>query len=244
MGKMVILSGPSCVGKGPLCAALRRFHPQLLAGHESLILYNSRAPRPGESDGVDYHFRRRDEVEILKERGDFLVMDVRGDMQAVDIGVLKAKLESADIFFEGNPFIGEKLLALGREISSDTIGVFLSPLSREEVEYLRGVGCALQSFLTDVMRRKLLRRTHSQKGLLSLRDLEEIERRAGSAFAELKLAPKFDCVIPNHDGEDSENWRALYYPIADARRAMESFAAVLRGESGAPVERWSDDLLA
>ena len=242
MGRLIVLSGPSCVGKGPLCAAIKKFYPDLLSGHESIVLYNSRSPRPAETDGIDYHFRSREEVVKLAERADFIVMDVRGDLQAVDIEAIKRALESSDLFFEGNPFIGEKLLALGREISSNSIGVFLSPLSSDEIRYLRGQGADIQKMLTDVMRRKLLRRTQSQKGLLSLRDLEEIERRAGSAYNELKLAPQFDFVIPNHDGEDSENWSAFYYPIADARKTTEAFAPLLMGKSREYVEKWNDDL--
>jgi guanylate kinase len=71
----------------------------------------------------------------------------------------------------------------------------------------------LADFLTDVMRRKLLRRTQRQKSILSLKDLENIERRATSAFAEPKEAWRFEHVIPNHDGEDSENWDAFYASV-------------------------------
>lgn len=244
MRKMIVLSGPSCVGKGPLCAAIKKFYPDILSRTEKVVLYNSRSPRPGEIDGIDYHFRSREEIDKLAERADLPVMDVRGDLQAVDIESMKRALESSDLFFEGNPFIGEKLLALGREISSNSIGVFLSPLSSDEIKYLRGQGEDIQKLLTDVMRRKLLRRTQSQKGLLSLRDLEEIERRAGSAYNELKLAPQFDFVIPNHDGEDSENWSAFYYPIADARQTMKAFADLLMGHRHTSVEKWNKDILS
>ena len=58
-GRLVILSGPSCAGKSPLDKALGRFYPELRAALQPVTLYNDRAPRPGEVDGVDYHFRRR-----------------------------------------------------------------------------------------------------------------------------------------------------------------------------------------
>jgi guanylate kinase len=91
------------------------------------------------------------------------------------------------------------------------------------------------------MRRKLLRRTTHQKGLLSLKDLEEIERRCTSAFRELREGWRFDCVIPNHDGEDSENWTAFYYPLGDARKATEAFAALLSGETAPEgTEKWPE----
>jgi guanylate kinase len=60
---------------------------------------------------------------------------------------------------------------------------------------------------------------------------------------ELREAWKYDYVIPNHDGEDSENWDAFYYPVGDARRALLSFAALLTGVSPAGVEQWDKDLV-
>ena len=52
------------------------------------------------------------------------------------------------------------------------------------------------------MRRKLLRRMQRQKALISQKDLEEVERRAGSSFRELAMAHHFQHVIVDHDGED------------------------------------------
>ena len=81
----------------------------------------------------------------------------------------------------------------------------MSPLSREELRLLKEQPqIDVESLVTDVMRRKLLRRTQRQKGMPSLKDLEEVERRAQSVFRELALAHKFDHIIANHDGEDSE----------------------------------------
>jgi guanylate kinase len=88
-----------------------------------------------------------------------------------------------------------------------------------------------------------LRRTQRQKGILSLKDLENIERRAASAYAELKEACHFDHIIPNHDGEDSENWDAFYYPVGDARKVLLAFADLVSGEIPGCAEKWAVDLL-
>ena len=50
-------------------------------------------------------------------------------------------------------------------------------------------------------------------------------------------------MIPNHDGEDSDHWEAFYYPIGDARKTLAAFAALLKGEVAAGVEKWEEDLL-
>jgi len=66
----------------------------------------------------------------------------------------------------------------------------MSPLSRDEIIFLKAAEprVSLPDLIADVMRRKLLRRTRRQKGELSLRDLENIEKRASSAYRELQEA--------------------------------------------------------
>jgi len=244
-GRLVILSGPSCVGKSPLDRALGRFYPELRKRLQKLVLYNSRAPRPGEMDGIDYHFRTREEIEALRAENRYVVMDVRGDLQALDVEALLALVAEGDAFFEGNPFVGGTLLTHPRLVEVDRLSVFISPLSEEEIMYLKAPErhVALPELVTDVMRRKLLRRTRRQKLELSAEDLKNIEKRASSAYGELKEAWHFDYVIPNQDGEDSENWEAFYYPLGDARKVLTAFAALLEGREPPGVEKWEEHLV-
>jgi guanylate kinase len=243
-GRLIVLSGPSCVGKSPLAKTLGRFHPDLSAKLRRVVLFNSRSPRPGERDGEDYHFRAREQIERLRDRERYVVLDVRGDLQALDLEDLSALLRRGDAFFEGNPFVGRTLQTHPKLQHVDRLSVFLAPLSREEILFLRDQAQAsLPALVTEVMRRKLVRRAHRQKTYLSLKDLEEIERRAGSAYGELKEAHHFEYVIPNHDGEDSDNWEAFYYPLGEARRAYLAVVALLRGEDPKGVEQWEEDLL-
>jgi len=244
-GRLVVFSGPSCVGKSPLAKALARLHPELHKSLKPLVLYNSRAARPGETDGVDYYFRPRREIEELKGKDGFVVMDVRGDLQALDLQELGQSLDKGDVFFEGNPFFGGLLLTHPSLAKVNRLSIFMSPLSRSEVHFLKAAkpGVSLPDLVTDVMRRKLLRRTRKQKGELSLRDLENIEKRASSAYTELKEAHRFQYVLPNHDGEDSENWDAFYYPLGDARAALDAFVSLLKNEKPPVVESWEEDLL-
>jgi guanylate kinase len=245
-GRLVILSGPSCVGKSPLHRALARLYPELNQRLHKLVLFNSRAPRPGEADGVDYHFRKREQIEAMRSQERFAALDVRGDLQALDLPALSAVLEHGDAFFEGNPFIGRLLQTHPALARVRRLSVFVSPLSREEILFLKDPArnVSLPELVTDVMRRKLLRRTRRHKGELSLKDLENIEQRAGSAFRELQEAVHFEWVIPNHDGEDSDNWDAFYYPLGDARSALLAFVELLEGRVPANAEKWDADLIA
>ena len=245
MGRLIILSGPSCVGKGPLHAAFNKFYPDLASRLRKLVLYNCRSPRPGEIDGKDYYFRSREEIKGFQEKDNFIVLDVRGDLQAVDLTDAERTLARGDLFFEGNPFVGRKLQeAFASKVN--VLSIFLTPLSGEEILYLQSNDptLSLADFLTDVMRRKLLRRTQRQKNILSLKDLENIERRAVSAYTELKEASHFEYVIPNHDGEDSENWDAFYFPVGDARKVLLAFADLILGKVNPLIEKWDERLLS
>ncbi len=244
-GRLIILAGPSCVGKSPMSRALARFHPELWKSMQPLVLYNSRSARPGEEDGIDYHFRTREEIEGLKKNDRFVVMDVRGDLQALDIQELLDSLSKGNILFEGNPFIGKVLLTHPALSNVNKLCVFMSPLSRDEILFLKTAehGISLPDLITDIMRRKLLRRTRRQKCELSVKDLENIERRAASAYHELKEAHFYQHVIPNHDGEDSENWDAFYYPLGDARLSLLSFVALINDQTASGTENWEEELI-
>jgi len=245
VGRLIILSGPSCVGKSPLYAALKKFYPQLAGRLTKLVLYDSRSARPGEVDGVDFHFRTREYIEGLRGKEGFTVFEVRGDLQVLDTRELEEKLAASDVYFDGNPYIASGLLDFIEKHATQYLSVFLSPLSRDEVLEFKAPGrsTSLPDLLTDMMRRKLLRRTTRQKGLLSRQDLENIEVRAASAYGELKQAWRCNYVIPNHDGEDSDNWDAFYYPAGDARQALLAFAGLIEGKKPAWVETWERDLV-
>ncbi|MGZ6792673.1 MAG: guanylate kinase, partial [Mycobacteriales bacterium] len=67
-GRLTVLSGPSGVGKGSVIAAVRRRHPQVWLS----VSVTTRAPRPGETDGVEYHFVDQAEYDAMVEAGELL----------------------------------------------------------------------------------------------------------------------------------------------------------------------------
>ena len=246
MGRMIILTGPSCIGKSPLDQALKRFYPEIRDQVQPLVLWNSRDPRPGEIDGVQYHFSPIEKFKELKSNSDFVVMEVRGDTQALNVKELSKNLLKGDVFYEGNTYMAKLLIELEAIKQYAKTSMFISPLSREEIQFLTSKEAPqdLSRMITDIMRRKLLRRTKKQKGELSLKDLENIETRANSAYKEMKEAYHFDFVIPNHDGEDSEHWNAFYYPIGDARNTLLTVKEIISNNNSNRAEKWDGYVLA
>ncbi|KPK85633.1 MAG: hypothetical protein AMS27_06725 [Bacteroides sp. SM23_62_1] len=243
--KLILLTGPSCIGKSPLEKALGKIYPELRNSLQKLVLYNDRAPRPGEKDGVDYHFRSTTFLESLENNPNYLFMNVRGDLQALDMNDLKEILKIKHAFFEGNPYVAEALLKHSRLKEYPKLSIFLSPLSREEILEMKDPSrnIDLTELLSEIMRRKQLRRKTRQKVEISLSDLEDIERRVGSVYRELSMAWQFDYIIPNHDGEDSDNWNLFYYPLGDARKTLLSFVELLQDKIPANIEKWDKQLL-
>ena len=68
MARVFVITGPSGVGKGTLIRTLVERMP----GLELSVSATTRAPRPGERDGVDYHFLSDAEFDERIARGDFL----------------------------------------------------------------------------------------------------------------------------------------------------------------------------
>ncbi|WP_315788486.1 guanylate kinase [Fischerella sp. JS2] len=67
-GKLIVLTGPSGVGKGTLMRSLLARHPELYYS----VSATTRSPRPGEIDGKDYYFISRSKFEQLMAAGEFL----------------------------------------------------------------------------------------------------------------------------------------------------------------------------
>ena len=66
-GQVVIISGPSGVGKSTICHQLCELLPA-----EFSVSVTTRKPRPGETNAKDYHYMIREEFELLRDSGGLL----------------------------------------------------------------------------------------------------------------------------------------------------------------------------
>lgn len=155
-GKLVVISGPSGAGKTTLLKRLYACAPAPLVVSVSAT---TRAPRPGERDGVDYHFLGKEEFERRRRAGDFLeCFEVyqRGDWYGTLRGEVAPRLAAGkwvvlEIDVQGT-------LAVLQHYP-DALTIFIRPSSIDELERrlrLRGTEseAALQRRL-DVARREL-----------------------------------------------------------------------------------------
>ncbi|WP_067774569.1 guanylate kinase [Nostoc sp. NIES-3756] len=134
-GKLIVLTGPSGVGKGTLMRSLLQRHPELYYS----VSATTRAPRPGEVDGKNYYFISRSKFEQLVAQGEFLESaEFAGNYygtprEAVLHQVQSGKLVVLEIELEGARQI--------RTSFPQALNIFILPPSFEELERrIRGRG--------------------------------------------------------------------------------------------------------
>jgi guanylate kinase len=123
MARVVVITGPSGVGKGTLIRGLMERLPAL----ELSISATTRAPRAGEQDGVDYHFLSREEFGRRVARGEFLE---HADYAGRSYGTLRSELE--DRVRAGVPVVLEIEVQGARQVREampDSLQVFIAPPS-------------------------------------------------------------------------------------------------------------------
>jgi guanylate kinase len=183
-GVLVVLAGTSGAGKGTLGRRLREHDPTLRWS----VSWTTRAPRPDEREGIDYHFVTRREFEDLRDRGGFLEsFEVYGDLKGTPRQfVVDSLAEGHDVLVE----IDVKGALAARTVIPEALLVFVCAPSREE------------------QRRRLEARGAD--------DPEAIERRLARADAEEQVArERFDVLIVN---DDVDRAAAELAAIVKARR--------------------------
>jgi guanylate kinase len=166
-GRLFVITAPSGAGKTSLTRALLAEDP----GLKLSTSYTTRAPRPGEQNGREYHFVDERTFLEMRDRGEFLENAlVHGNRYATSKKVIAETLERGqDLILE----IDWQGAAQVRELYPDCVGIFILPPSLEELERrLRGRGQD-----SDVV----------------------IKRRLANAQAEMAHAGEFDYRIINKD---------------------------------------------
>jgi guanylate kinase len=127
-GKLIVLTGPSGVGKGTLLKALLAKHPELYLS----ISATTRLPRTGEVDGVHYYFYARDRFETMIAAGEFLEWaEFAGNYYGTPIDPVRTQLDL------GSSMILEIELAGARQVAKifpDAIRIFILPPDLDTLE--------------------------------------------------------------------------------------------------------------
>jgi guanylate kinase len=154
-GKLYVIAAPSGAGKTSLLQALMRRRP----GVEFSVSCTTRQPRPGETDGKDYHFISREEFERLQAAGEFIEhANVFGSLYGTRRSVVEAALTAGrdlilEIDWQGARQVRERL--------PEAVQVFILPPSRAELETrLRKRGSDDEDAITRRLKESALEMSH------------------------------------------------------------------------------------
>ena len=129
-GLLIILSSPSGAGKSTLAKRLMAWDPTL----KFSVSATTRAPRPGETDGVEYYFKTRAEFEAMVAAGEMLEhAEVFGNFYGTPQGPVEEAMHAGrdtlfDIDWQGGQQIRRS--ALGK----DVVSIFILPPSIADLE--------------------------------------------------------------------------------------------------------------
>lgn len=127
--RLVVLAGPTAVGKGAVSSYIREHHPEVWLS----VSATTRPPRPGEVDGEHYHFLDADTFSAMVSRGEFLEYAVVHGRHWY--GTPRAAVTKR--LAAGSPVLLEIDLSGARQVRQsmpDALFVFLAPPSWEELE--------------------------------------------------------------------------------------------------------------
>lgn len=169
---LIVLSGPSGVGKTTLT---RHLVAQGWTGHV-MVTVTTRRPRPGEEDGVHYHFRTAEQFHEMLQRNELLEhAEVHGNWYGVPSTMVRDRLDAGqDVILTIDPQGAQTV----RTKVEDAIFIFLAPES------------------LDVLTRRVDNRGHDSPEQRALRLL--------NAEREMAELPKYDYLIVNREGRLDE----------------------------------------
>jgi guanylate kinase len=166
-GRLFVITAPSGAGKSSLIHALMKEDPSLKLS----ISYTTRAPRPGETNGREYHFVDDATFLAMRGRGEFLESaEVHGYRYGTSKRVIREALGRGEDLILEIDWQGARQV---RSLHPDCVGIFILPPSVEELE-----------------RRMRVRGQDSEA---------VIRRRLESAREELAHAEEFKYAIINKD---------------------------------------------
>lgn len=204
-GTLYIVSAPSGAGKTSLVKALL----ERLCGVSLSVSHTTRAPRPGEQDGVDYHFVSLEQFEAMVEAGDFLeYARVFDNYYGTSQASVRAQLDQGEDVILEIDWQGARQV---RDLFPQARGVFILPPSQA------------------VLRERLMARGQD--------DEQVISRRMRDAFSEMSHYAEYQYLIINDEFSDAlDDLAAIFRAGRLERVRQQQDCAQLIGALLAPAD--------
>lgn len=134
-GKLLVLTGPSGVGKGTLVKLLLARHPELYLS----VSATTRSPRPGEIDERDYYFVTKEQFEQMTRSGRLLEWaEYAGNYYGTPRSKVEEKIAQGRVVILEIEVVGARKI---KQTFPEALRIFILPPSVSELEHrLRGRG--------------------------------------------------------------------------------------------------------
>ncbi len=171
-GLLIVISGPSGAGKGTICRELLNGYSKDL---ELSVSATTRKPRDGETEGVNYFFKDKEEFILMAENGEFIeYAKVHDNYYGTPKKYVIDKLEEGkSVILEIDVQGGMKL----KHVFPEAVYIFIMPPSFEELrKRIEGRGTETQ---------------------------QDVCKRMKNAYGEINYAHNYDYVVVNDDLKDA-----------------------------------------
>jgi guanylate kinase len=240
MSKIVFVSGPSAMAKSSVKSKLEALAPILKINLQRVIISTSRKMRDGESQGDPWWFKSREEIKLAADESPetYLAVEITGgDIQGLDTNAeITNKLKANGILWCELDVNWRDMIIkwLNNNMHDDLnsgklqlIKVFFAPLSDSELQ----AKCSESGDTWEnVIEKEMLSRMHSRrKAGFDNASEEKIQGRARKAPKVFAQRNDYDCIIINHQGEESPEWGdTLEFPTGEAARVLSQFINICK----------------
>lgn len=226
--RLVIISGPSGVGKGMIIDwMLKLFFPEFYnekdryrKDRENLCIIPIYKIEQGGGGNAGQSVYGKSKSKNTHP------FECRGKKQEIDLDELDKAIENhqtiiIEAYYETFNFLKDRY-----DTSVDLASTFVSPLDAEEIRELTEQGKKLEEYLSDLMLDSLARRAEREGKAFTQKLAKELEQRAEDSVNEIKFAHNYKQVIPNHCYESDSRWK---FPIliGEPRKVVSSLKDIV-----------------
>lgn len=224
--RLIIVSGPSCVGKGPIIEWVRKLYIP------NLCQVKARKTKTERHKGTE------DDLGFDGDNGNYHSFDCRRTEQRIYLDELDRALEEHDIvlleiYYKAFDFLKQRYESL-----VDFASTFVSPLDKEELEDLVKQN-KLEHHLPNLMLHHLIERVKLDGKLHTSSLMDELKVRAKDSIDEMKFAQNYRNVIPNHCYESDPRWR-LSLLTGEPKRVVKSLYDIIKTGHSNYADKGSD----
>jgi hypothetical protein len=178
-------------------------------------------------------WRTEEQIAALAKNDHFVIGKCFGFSQAVNLDLI-VNCPQQTILMEMYYPIVPPLLAAERLKNIKIETMFVSPVSGDELEFIKSAGMNVELFIKSLMADKQFQRIKFHNRNIDAEFLIDVKKRINDSVLEIAASKNYKHTIVNRDGEGSPNWNRLAdgtfvgEPVGNAKQAMNELAKILK----------------